>query len=156
MSDTQNKRVINIQPVKVKTPHEDHQQKLEVKIKMFIDHMSKLNDNDWAKIDFMIKMEGSLFHHAEVARFKAVMGVLWNAREQGIWTNQDDYLATELYMTTYRETLAYLLRAENLLGQLEEQECRLFEDYDLDPLAQQEIFLSWLNRRFSQTTVNTI
>lgn len=150
MREEKIKRVIDIQPMFNRSAEKDHRQKLEMEIKMQIEQLPPLNDKDWSKIQLMLDNEGSLFHRAQVAKFKAVLNILVSARNTAAWTAQDDYLAYDMYLTTYRETLEYLMRAECLLGHLEDAEYALFEVYDLDKVRQLEIYLSWLKRRFCQ------
>lgn len=149
VSEIKTKRVIDIKPVTTRSDGEDRRQKLESEITMHIEQLPPFSDEDWSKIQFMLDNEGSLFHKAQVAKFKAVLNVLGPARNTAAWTAQDDYLAYDMYLTTYREALDYLMRAECLLGHLDDAEYALFEVYDLDKVAQLEIYLSWLNRRAS-------
>lgn len=148
MHEEKIKRVIDIQPVIIRSAEEDRRQKLETEVKRQIEQLPPLSGEDWGKIQFMLDNEGSLFHKAQVAKCKAVLNILGSARNTVDWTLQDDYLAYDMYLTTYRETLDYLMRAECLLGHLEDAEYALFEVYDLDKVPQLEIYLSWLNRRF--------
>lgn len=148
MSAEKIKRVIDIQPVIIRSAEEDRRQKLETEVKRQIEQLPPLSSEDWGKIQFMLDNEGSLFHKAQVAKFKAVLNVLGPARGTVDWTLQDDYLAYDMYLTTCRETLDYLMRAECLLGHLEEPEYALFEDDGLDKVAQLESYLSWMKRRF--------
>lgn len=153
MSGENVKRVIEIKPVTTRSAVDDRRQKLEADVTMQIERLPPLGDDDWGKIQFMLNHEGSLFHKAQVAKFKAVLSVLGPARFTAAWTAQDDYLAYDLYQTTYRETLDYLMRAECLLGHLEDAEYALFEVYDLDKVSQLEIYLSWLDRRAMATSL---
>ena len=147
-SEIKAKRVIDIKPVTARSEGEVRRQQLESEVTMYIEQLPPLSDGDWGKIQFMLTAEGSLFHKAQVAKFKAVLDVLGPARNTAAWTAQDDYLAYDMYLSTYREALDYLMRAECLLGHLDDAEYALFEVYDLDKVSQLEIYLSWLNRRF--------
>lgn len=149
MSDQKTKRVIDIKPVAVPSAGEERRRQLESEITMQVEQLPLLGDDDWAKIHFMLNHEGSLFRKAQAAKCRAILGVLGPARNTPAWTSQDDYLAYDLYLTTYREVLDYLIRAENLLGHLQEQEYALFDDFELTKAEQLEIYLSWLKRRFS-------
>lgn len=148
MHEEKIKRVINIQPVVIRFKEQDHYQKLETEVISHIEQLPPLSVEDWGKIQFMLQNEGSLFNQAQVAKFKAVLNILEPARNTIAWTAKDDNLAYDMYITTYREALDYLMRAECLLGHLEEPEYAFIEDYDLDKVAQLEIYLSWLKRRF--------
>lgn len=149
MSDEKTKRIIDIKPVTIRSAGEERRRWLESEITMQIEQLPPLGDDDWGKIQFMLNHEGSLFRKAQAAKCRAVLDLLGPARNTPAWTSQDDYLAYDLYLTSCRETLDYLIRAENLLGHLEEPEYALFDDFKLDKTAQLEIYLAWLKRRFS-------
>ncbi len=152
MSGETSKRVIDIKPVAATpSPAEERRRRLESEIDMRIEQLPLLSDSDWGKIQFMLNHDGSLYHKAQAAKFKAILGVLGPARNTPAWTGQDDYLAYELYLKTYREALDYLLRAESMLGHLVEDEYALFDEFDLDKATQLEIYLSWLKRRFPES-----
>lgn len=149
-NEVKTRRVIGIKPVVTRSSEESRRRKLESEVSMLIEQLPLLSDDDWARIQFMLNTDGSLFHHAQVAKARAILGVLGPARNTAAWTAQDDYLAYDLYLATYREALEYLMRAEWLLGHLEESEYPVFEAYDLDKVSRLEIYLSWLQRRFGQ------
>lgn len=147
VSETKSRRVIGIKPVTPRSGTEDRRRQLELEVARHIEQLPPMSDDDWAKIQFMLNNEGSLFHKAQVAKFKAVLDLLGPARNTPAWTAQDDYQAYDMYLTTCREALEYLMRAECLLGHLEDAEYALFEVYDLDKVSQLEIYLTWLKRR---------
>lgn len=148
VNETKNRRIIGIKPMVTRSSEESRRRKLESEISMLIEQLPLLSDDDWARIQFMLNTDGSLYHQAQVAKTRAILGVLGPARNTAAWTAQDDYLAYELYLSTYREALEYLMRAEWLLGHLEESECPVFDEFDLDKVSRLEIYLSWLRRRF--------
>ncbi|HEY3327148.1 MAG TPA: hypothetical protein VGK14_08230 [Novimethylophilus sp.] len=150
-SDEKTKRIIDIKPVSIRSAGEERCRQLESEITMQIEQLPPLGDDDWGKIQVMLNHEASLFRKAQVAKCRAILNVLGPARNTAAWTSQDDYLAYDLYLTTYRETLDYLIHAESLLGHLEEQEYALFDDLDLNKAERLEIYLSWLKRRFCRT-----
>ncbi|MGB2831343.1 MAG: hypothetical protein WBC07_00185 [Methylotenera sp.] len=143
------KRVINIQPEIIRSKEQEYYQRLEAKIISQIEQLPPLKVEDWGKINFLLQSERSLFHQAQVAKFKAVLNILEPARNTEAWTAKDDQLAYDMYITSYREVLDYLLRAECLLGHVEEVEYALIEKFDIDKVEKLEIYLSWLKRRFS-------
>lgn len=149
MSDQKTKRVIDIKPVAAPSAAEERRRQLESEIIMQVEQLPLLGDDDWGKIQFLLNHEGSLYRKAQAAKCRAILNLLGPARNTPAWTSQDDYLAYDLYLTTYREALDYLIRAESLLGHLQEPEYALFEDFDLDKTAQLAIYLAWLKRRFS-------
>ncbi|MEO8417663.1 MAG: hypothetical protein ABI475_02940 [Methylophilaceae bacterium] len=148
MSEEKTKRVIDIKSVTPPSAEKERFRDLEKEVTQQLERLPALRDEDWGKIQFMLNEEGSLYHRAQVAKIKAVLCLMWPAQNTPEWTRIDDTLAYDLYMTTYRDALDYLMRAESLLGHLEEQEEALFDEYDLDRVAKLEIFLSWLKRRF--------
>jgi len=149
MHEEKIKRVINIQPEIIQSKEQEYQQKLEVEIIRQIEQLPPLKAEDWGKIQFLLQSEGSLFHHAQAAKFKAVLNILEPARNTAAWTAKDDQLAYDMYITNYREALDYLLRAECLLGHVVEAEYALVEKFDIDKVEKLEIYLSWLKRRFA-------
>lgn len=149
MHEEKAKRVINIQSEMMLSKEQEYYQKLEAEIVSQIEQLPALKVEDWGKIQFLLQSEGSLFHHAQAAKFKAVLNILEPARNTAAWTAKDDQLAYDMYITSYREALDYLLRAECLLGHVEEAEYALIEKFDLDKVEKLEIYLSWLKRRFS-------
>lgn len=149
MHEEKVKRVINIQSEIIQSKEQQYYQKLEAEVIRHIEQLSPLKVEDWRKIQFLLQSEGSLFHQAQAAKFKAVLNVLEPARNTAAWTAKDDLLAYDMYIKSYREALDYLLRAECLLGHLEEAEYALIEKFDLDKVDKLEIYLSWLKRRLS-------
>ncbi len=149
MPEEKVKRVINIQPEIIRSKEQEYYQRLEAEIISQIEQLPPLKIEDWGKIHFLLQSEGSLFHHAQVAKFKAALNILEPARNTVAWTAKDDQLAYDMYITSYREALDYLLRAECLLGHVEEAEYALIEKYDIDKIEKLEIYLSWLKRRFA-------
>lgn len=143
------KRVISIQPVSAAATQDARRKELEAEIARVIEQLPMLDDEAWRKIQFMLGQEGSLYHKAQAVKCKAILGLLGPARNTPEWTAEDDYRAYELYIATSREALDYLIRAESLLGHLEDHEYALFEDFELDKTAQLEIYLAWLKRRFA-------
>lgn len=150
MDDASLKRVINIKPMAVRSIAEEKRRQLEAEIAREIERLPLLSDEDWNKIQFLLDQEGSLYRKAQAAKCRVILGLLGPARNTPAWTAQDDSLAYSLYLATCREALDYLIRAECLLGHLEEREYALFDDFELDKTAQLEIYLSWLNRYFGQ------
>lgn len=148
MLEEKNKRVINIQSVAITSKAQERYQQLEVEVIGCIEQLPLISIEDWGKIQFMLQSEGSLYNQAQVAKFKAVLSVLGPARNTAAWTSEDDRLAYDMYISTCREALDYLIRAESLLGHLEESEYAFIEDFDLDKVAKLEIYVSWLKRRF--------
>ncbi|MDZ4141999.1 MAG: hypothetical protein U1C48_08345 [Methylotenera sp.] len=149
MHEEKAKRVINIQLETVRSKEQEYYQKLETEVISQIEQLPPLKVEDWGKINFLLQSEGSLFHQAQAAKFKAVLNILEPARNTVAWTAKDDQLAYDMYITSYREALDYLLRAECLLGHVEEAEYALIEKFDIDKVEKLEIYLSWLKRRFS-------
>lgn len=149
MHEVKVKRVINIQPAIIRSKEQESYQKLEAEIISKIEQLPPLKIEDWGKINFLLQNEGSLFHQAQAAKFKAVLNILEPARNTVAWTAKDDQLAYDMYITSYREALDYLLRAECLLGHVEEAEYALIEKFDIDKVEKLEIYLSWLKRRFA-------
>jgi hypothetical protein len=149
MCDEKIKRIINIQPEIIRSKEQEYYKKLEAEIISQIEQLPPLKDEDWGKINFLLQSEGSLFHQAQAAKFKAVLNILEPARNTAAWTAKDDQLAYDMYVKSYREALDYLLRAECLLGHVEEAEYALIEKFDIDKVQKLEIYLSWLKRRFA-------
>lgn len=149
MHEEKVKRVINIQSEIIRSKEQEYYQKLEAEVISQIEQLPPLKVEDWGKIQFLLQSEGSLFHQAQAAKFKAVLNILEPARNTAAWTAKDDQLAYDMYITSYREALDYLLRAECLLGHVEETEYALIEKFDLEKVEKLEIYLSWLKRRFS-------
>ncbi len=149
MHEAKTRSVINIKPEIIRTKEQDLYQKLETEVVSQIEQLPPLSVDDWGKIQFLLQSEGSLFHRAQAAKFKAVLNVLEPARNTAAWTAKDDQLAYDLYIASYREALDYLLRAECLLGHVEEAEYALIEKIDISRVEKLELYLSWLKRRFS-------
>lgn len=149
MCDENIKRIINIKPEIIQSKEQEYYQKLEAEIISQIEQLPPLKVEDWGKINFLLQSEGSLFHQAQAAKFKAVLNILEPARNTSAWTAKDDQLAYDMYVKSYREALDYLLRAECLLGHVEEAEYALIEKFDIDKVQKLEIYLSWLKRRFA-------
>lgn len=145
----QAKRVISIQPAAAVSPTEVRRRALEADIVKVIEQLPMLDEQAWAKIQFMLDIQGSLYRRAQIARCRASLELLGPARNTPAWTAEDDYLAYDLYLSASREALDALIRAESLLGHLEPEEEALFDDLGLDKPAQLEIYLSWLKRRFA-------
>lgn len=148
MHEERTRRVISIQSMGIATKEKERNQQLEAEVIACIEQLPALTAEDWGKIQFMLQSEGSLYNQAQVAKFKAVLGVLGPARNTSAWTSTDDRLAYDMYISTCREALDYLIRAESLLGHLGESEYAYIEDFDLDKVAKLEIYLAWLKRRF--------
>lgn len=148
MLEEKNKRVINIQSVAIASKEQERHQQLEAEVISCIEQLPPICVEDWAKVQFMLESEGSLYNRAQVAKFKAVLSVLGPARNTSAWTSTDDRLAYDMYISTCREALDYLIRAESLLGHLDELEYAFIEDFELDQVAKLEIYLLWLKRRF--------
>jgi len=148
MQEVKARSIINIQPQIIRTKEQEDQQKLDAEIVSQIEQLPPLKAEDWGKIQFLLQQEGSLFHQAQAAKFKAILDVLGPAKNTPTWTAKDDQLAYDLYITSYREALDYLLRAECLLGHVEEAEYALIE-IDLGKVEKLELYLSWLKRRFT-------
>lgn len=149
MREEKTRSVINIQPEIIRSKEQDEYQKLEAEVVSQIEQLPALSAEDWGKIHFLLQSEGSLFHRAQAAKFKAVLNVLEPARNTSAWTAKDDQLAYDMYIASYRETLDYLLRAECLLGHVEESEYALIEKFDMGKVEKLELYLSWLKRRFA-------
>lgn len=149
MHEEKTKRVISIQPMVTASKEQERYKQLEAEVISCIEKLPALTAEDWGKIQFMLQSEGSLYNQAQVAKFKAVLNVLGPARNTAAWTSTDDRLAYELYISTSREALDYLIRAESILGHLEESEYPFIEDFDLDKVAKLEIYVAWLKRRFA-------
>ena len=149
MHEEKNRRVISIQSIVIASKEKERYQQLEAEVISCIEQLPALSVEDWGKIQFMLQSEGSLYNQAQVAKFKAVLGVLGPARNTSAWTSVDDRLAYDLYISTSREALDYLIRAESILGHLEESEYAFIEDFDLDKVAKLEIYVAWLKRRFA-------
>ena len=149
MHEEKFKRVINIQSQVIRSEEQNNYAKLEAEVISQIEQLPPLKVEDWQKIQFLLENEGSLYHQAQAAKFKAVLSVLEPARNTAAWTAKDDQLAYDMFITSYREALDYLLRAECLLGHVEEAEYALVEKFDLDKVEKLEIYLSWLKRRFA-------
>lgn len=141
--------VINIKPEIIRTKEQEHLQRLEAEIVSQVEQLPPLTDGDWGKIQFLLQSEGSLYNRAQAAKFKAALSVLEPARNTAAWTAEDDQLAYDMFITSYREALDYLLRAECLLGHVEEAEYALIENFDMNRVEKLELYLSWLKRRFA-------
>lgn len=149
MQERKTRSIINIQPEIIRAKEQEAYQRLDEEIVAQIEQLPSLKADDWGKIQFLLQNEGSLFHRAQAAKFKAVLDVLGPARNTAAWTATDDRLAYDMYITSYREALDYLLRAECLLGHVEEAEYALIETIDIDRLERLKLYLSWLKRRFA-------
>ena len=149
MHEEKTKRVISIQPMVIASKEQERYKQLEAEVISCIEQLPLISVEDWGKIQFMLQSEGSLYNQAQAAKFKAVLSVLGPARNTSAWTSTDDRLAYDLYISTCREALDYLIRAESILGHLEESEYAFIEDFDLDKVAKLEIYVAWLKRRFA-------
>lgn len=72
MLEEKTKRVINIQSVAIASKEQERHQQLEAEVISCIEQLPPICVEDWAKVQFMLESEGSLYNRAQVAKFKAV------------------------------------------------------------------------------------